>query len=163
MLLRALCLLLLLVAGNCNFFWDPFPSFPKDPGFDFHIGATPSDDDPPKPKQDKPNFKGRWELFTENSGVSAMHLILLPKINKVLMFDSTIWLKSNIMLPKGEPCRMVDEGKGVVHDCHAHSVLLDIETKELVPLRVCAVMIILIFFSLNLISQLKMMYSIILT
>ncbi|GLT48543.1 hypothetical protein SLA2020_221620 [Shorea laevis] len=135
MLLRALCLLLLVVAGNCNFFWDPFPSFPKDPGFDFPIGGTPSEDDAPKPKQDKPNFKGQWELFTENSGVSAMHLILLPKINKVLMFDSTIWLKSNIMLPKGEPCRMVDEGQGVIHDCYAHSILLDIETKELVPLR----------------------------
>lgn len=28
------------------------------------------------------NYKGEWELFTQNSGVSAMHIILLPKIDR---------------------------------------------------------------------------------
>ncbi|OMO58218.1 hypothetical protein COLO4_34804 [Corchorus olitorius] len=78
------------------------------------------------------NYKGIWELFTENSGVSAMHLVILPKIDQALMFDATIWNISKINLPP--PCRKLDDtGK---EDCFAHSVLMDIETAELRPLRI---------------------------
>lgn len=170
MLLRALCVLLLVVSGHSTIFPFPFP-FPNhhfglddstddtpieaDPFKESRAEPDPSGADPFETKQDvdsvetnldsdqiktkpvKSNFKGKWELFTDNSGVSAMHLILLPKVNKVLIFDSTIWLKSNIKLDN--PCRIVDEGKGPVHDCYAHAVLLDIETASLTPLRVCSV------------------------
>lgn len=78
-------------------------------------------------------FKGKWELFVENSGVSAMHVILLPKIDQVMMFDATIWKISKLKLP-GPPCRPV-EGTNEL-DCFCHSVLLDIETKKIKPLRV---------------------------
>ncbi|KAJ0029859.1 hypothetical protein Pint_13233 [Pistacia integerrima] len=36
-----------------------------------------------------PDFVGKWELVSENSGVSAMHGILLPKIDKVLILSTT--------------------------------------------------------------------------
>lgn len=136
-LLRAVCFLLLAVAGSSKHFRPaipfPFPFFGGD--------AIPSDNsnskalgDPESKLAETENFVGKWELFTDNSGVSAMHLILLPKINKVLMFDSTIWLMSNIQLPG--PCRMVPEpGRPPAQDCHAHSVLMDINTAELTPLK----------------------------
>ncbi|XVF49141.1 hypothetical protein PTKIN_Ptkin03bG0244500 [Pterospermum kingtungense] len=78
------------------------------------------------------NFKGEWEMFVENSGVSAMHLILLPKIDQVMMFDATVWKISKLKLP-GPPCRIV-EGTNE-EDCFCHSVLLDIETAQIKPLR----------------------------
>ncbi|GLT98543.1 hypothetical protein SLE2022_160430 [Rubroshorea leprosula] len=112
---------------------DPFGADPFETKPDVDSVETKLDPDQIKTKPVKSNFKGKWELFTDNSGVSAMHLILLPKVNKVLIFDSTIWLKSNIKLDN--PCRVVDEGKGPVRDCYAHAVLLDIETASLTPLR----------------------------
>ncbi|XVE98130.1 hypothetical protein REPUB_Repub03eG0078800 [Reevesia pubescens] len=78
------------------------------------------------------NYKGKWELFSENSGVSAMHVILLPKIDQVLMFDATVWKISKLKLP-GPPCRPV-EGTNE-EDCFCHSVLMDIETAKIRPLR----------------------------
>ncbi|KAJ8768785.1 hypothetical protein K2173_023689 [Erythroxylum novogranatense] len=77
-------------------------------------------------------YRGRWELVSKNSGVSAMHSILLPKVNKVLMYDATIWLISNVKLPGGE-CRILNNKTGE-KDCWAHSVLYDIETSKLEPL-----------------------------
>ncbi|XVF88584.1 hypothetical protein PTKIN_Ptkin19aG0062600 [Pterospermum kingtungense] len=78
------------------------------------------------------DYKGDWELFTPNSGVSAMHLIILPKIDQALMFDATVWKQSKIMLP-GPPCRQV-EGTNE-QDCFCHSVLMDIETAKLRTMR----------------------------
>ncbi|XWS26813.1 hypothetical protein CRYUN_Cryun26dG0062500 [Craigia yunnanensis] len=78
-------------------------------------------------------YKGKWEVFTENAGVSAMHLVLLPKIDQALMFDATVWKQSKIKLP-GPPCRVV-EGTNE-QDCFCHSVLLDTETAKIRPLRV---------------------------
>ncbi|MBA0852279.1 hypothetical protein Goshw_003348 [Gossypium schwendimanii] len=80
----------------------------------------------------KTTFKGSWELFVENAGVSAMHLILLPKINQALMFDATVWKISKMKLP-GPPCRRV-EGTNK-EDCYVHSILMDIETGKIRPLR----------------------------
>ncbi|GMJ07412.1 GALACTOSE OXIDASE-LIKE 6 [Hibiscus trionum] len=79
------------------------------------------------------NYKGHWELFSPNSGVSAMHLILLPTTNNVLMFDATIWKVSKLKLP-GPPCRKVEDTPGE-EDCFAHSVLMDFETAAVKPLR----------------------------
>ncbi|XP_012477198.1 aldehyde oxidase GLOX1 isoform X1 [Gossypium raimondii] len=77
-------------------------------------------------------FKGSWELFVENSGVSAMHVVLLPNINQALIFDATVWKVSKLKLP-GPPCRHV-EGTNE-EDCFAHSILLDVETAHIRPLR----------------------------
>jgi hypothetical protein len=79
--------------------------------------------------------KGRWELVTVNSGVSAMHAILLPRVNKVLMYDATIWKKSEIRLPTGH-CRLLNQTTGE-KDCYCHSVLFDVATTALTPLQVC--------------------------
>ncbi|KAJ4708487.1 glyoxal oxidase-related protein [Melia azedarach] len=81
-------------------------------------------------------FTGKWELVSNNSGVSAMHAILLPKINKVLMYDATVWRISNIPLPREKmPCRLVDVRTNEL-DCWAHSVLYDVETADLKALKI---------------------------
>ncbi|KAJ4839886.1 hypothetical protein Tsubulata_003194, partial [Turnera subulata] len=76
---------------------------------------------------------GSWELVSLNSGVSAMHTILLPKTNKVLMYDATIWKISKLELPPGH-CRVINQQTNE-QDCFAHSILYDIETAELKPLE----------------------------
>ncbi|XP_021903124.1 aldehyde oxidase GLOX1 [Carica papaya] len=81
----------------------------------------------------KTDYLGKWELFSRNSGVSAMHAILLPVINKVLMYDATIWRISQIKLPPGKRCHIVKQATGK-KDCWAHAVLLDINTAALKPL-----------------------------
>lgn len=84
----------------------------------------------------KTPFPGKWELVSLNSGVSAMHAILLPKVNQVLMYDATVWKISKIPLPQEKmPCRVIDPKTNEV-DCWAHSVLFDIETAKLKPLKV---------------------------
>ncbi|KAI9191792.1 hypothetical protein LWI28_013500 [Acer negundo] len=81
-------------------------------------------------------YKGKWELVSQNSGVSAMHAILLPKINKVLMYDATIWRVSKFPLPPQKmPCHMVDP-VNKIQDCWCHSVLFDIETSQLQALKI---------------------------
>ncbi|KAM7275455.1 hypothetical protein ACFE04_017321 [Oxalis oulophora] len=75
--------------------------------------------------------KGGWELFSENSGVSAMHSILLPN-NKVVMYDATIWEISAMKLPPGMPCRHVEQNGDT--DCWCHAIMFDIETGDRQPL-----------------------------
>nr|BAL41453.1 glyoxal oxidase 4 [Linum grandiflorum] len=77
-------------------------------------------------------FKGKFELFSENSGVNAMHALVMPNSDHVLMYDATIWRISNITMPNGE-CRILDKNTGE-KDCYAHSVLFNTKTKELIPL-----------------------------
>ncbi|KAK8559095.1 hypothetical protein V6N13_098688 [Hibiscus sabdariffa] len=84
--------------------------------------------------EDQTTFKGSWELFVENAGVSAMHMVLLPKIDQALMFDATVWKISKLKLP-GPPCRKV-EGTTNQEDCWCHSILMDVETGKIRPLRV---------------------------
>lgn len=82
------------------------------------------------------NYTGRWDVVSQNSGVSAMHAILLPKINKVLMYDATIWRVSRFPLPPQKmPCHMVDP-VNKIQDCWAHAVEFDIETAELGALKI---------------------------
>ncbi|KAH7572273.1 hypothetical protein ACOSP7_015343 [Xanthoceras sorbifolium] len=81
-------------------------------------------------------YKGKWELVSQNSGVSAMHAILLPNINKVLMYDANIWRISKLPLPPQKmPCVLYDP-EYRLQDCWAHSVLFDIETSELKALKI---------------------------
>lgn len=81
------------------------------------------------------NWPGKWELFLPNSGVSAMHAILMPVINQVQFYDATIWRISQIKLPPGVACHVVDPKINKV-DCWAHSVLVDINTGVIKPLSV---------------------------
>ncbi|XP_010511646.1 PREDICTED: aldehyde oxidase GLOX1-like [Camelina sativa] len=79
------------------------------------------------------NWPGKWELFMKNSGVSAMHAILMPLINKVQFYDATIWRISQVKLPPGVPCHVFDPKANKI-DCFAHSVLIDINTGTMRPL-----------------------------
>ncbi|ESQ41971.1 hypothetical protein EUTSA_v10012975mg [Eutrema salsugineum] len=79
------------------------------------------------------NWAGKWELFLENSGVSAMHAILMPVINQVQFYDATIWRISKIKLPPGVPCHVVNAKTNRI-DCWAHSVLVDVNTGAIKPL-----------------------------
>ncbi|KAL0801156.1 hypothetical protein Bca101_056332 [Brassica carinata] len=88
---------------------------------------------PGVPKGPEMNWPGKWELFLKNSGVSAMHAILMPKINQVQFYDATIWRISKIKLPPGVPCHVYDNKTNAI-DCWAHSVLIDIETGNIRPL-----------------------------
>ncbi|KAL3747454.1 hypothetical protein ACJRO7_016271 [Eucalyptus globulus] len=78
-------------------------------------------------------FEGKWELVLEDSGVSAMHIQLLPN-NKALIFDSTVLGPSKIQLPKGTPCPVRPNAKEP--DCWAHADIYDIETGALRPLTI---------------------------
>lgn len=89
------------------------------------------------------NWPGKWELFMKSSGVSAMHAILLPLINKVQFYDATIWRISQIKLPPGVPCHVFDHVHNKV-DCWAHSVLIDIETGHTRPLAVTKLLFLLL-------------------
>ena len=79
------------------------------------------------------NWPGKWELFLENSGVSAMHAGLMPLINQVQFYDATIWRISKIKLPPGVPCHVVNAKTNKI-DCWAHSVLIDVNNGAIKPL-----------------------------
>ncbi|CAN8275797.1 unnamed protein product [Cochlearia groenlandica] len=79
------------------------------------------------------NWPGKWELFMKNSGISAMHAILMPLINQVQFYDATIWRISQIKLPPGVPCHVYDQKANKI-DCWAHSVLVNIENGNMRPL-----------------------------
>lgn len=124
-LLRALCLLPLLFHVG---FGQLLPFF----GGKFGRNEDESDSKP----DFGADYKGEWEVVSKDSGVSAMHLILMPKNNKAIMFDATVFGPSNIQLPKSEKCRPVPDSKTNEIDCWAHAVEYDIETAEVRPLKV---------------------------
>lgn len=140
-MLKILCIFsLFFFSGNADVFHNLFPD----------TFATP-DNNELKPKEhsklgsqrkaaavsvDKTDFNGKWEVVSNNSGVSAMHAILMPKINKVLMYDATIWRISKIPLPPEKmPCHLVNPQTNE-RDCWAHAVLFDVETSQLTALKV---------------------------
>uniref|UniRef100_A0A5B7C108 Galactose oxidase n=1 Tax=Davidia involucrata TaxID=16924 RepID=A0A5B7C108_DAVIN len=89
----------------------------------------------------KPDFEtnnvGVWQIHSPDSGVSAMHIQLLPN-NKAIMFDATSLGPSNTMLPPPHPasCRPIPESKTNERDCSAHAVEYDIETAKFRSLKV---------------------------
>lgn len=103
---------------------------------------------PNKEEEAKPDFQidsnGHWDLINQDSGVSAMHINLLPT-NKIIVYDSKIYRPSRLNLPDGVPCIPYkdDQTKEDKQDCSAHAMEYDIETNEVTPLRVC----VHIFFS----------------
>ncbi|KAM5565523.1 aldehyde oxidase GLOX1 [Rosa sericea] len=84
-------------------------------------------------------YRGRWELVSENSGVSAMHMIIMPNSNKAIMFDAGGFGPSEISLPAGD-CRRVLDSRQEVEvyelDCWAHAVEFDIDTAAIRPLKI---------------------------
>ncbi|XP_072952469.1 aldehyde oxidase GLOX1-like [Typha angustifolia] len=79
-------------------------------------------------------FAGKWELITNTSGVSAMHLAIL-KDNKAIMFDTTSLGPSTIKLPNGN-CRIDQRSKNKSLDCWAHAVEFDYNTGKYRALKV---------------------------
>lgn len=79
---------------------------------------------------------GSWEIHSENAGVCAMHIQLMPN-NKVAWHDSTSNGLSEI---ENDPpfCRPRVGGRKTdpKEDCTAHAIVYDIETAEVRPLKV---------------------------
>lgn len=78
---------------------------------------------------------GRWEMFKQNAGVSAMHLVINHE-NKAVFFDSTIYNPSELKLPPGTPCRPIPGAQHGEVDCWAHAAEMDVMTGDIRPLKV---------------------------
>jgi hypothetical protein len=127
--------------GNNNYGNNDTPTF-KD--------LKPVEEDLLKPVEEvakKVDFElasiGRWDLISPDSGVSAMHINLLPT-NKIIIIDALIYRVSRIKLPNGVPCVPYKDLKTQEDkiDCFAHSAEYDIETNQVRPLKVCTIIII---------------------
>ncbi|PWA63977.1 glyoxal oxidase-related protein [Artemisia annua] len=77
---------------------------------------------------------GRWTLLQKSTGVSAMHMQLLPN-DRVIIFDRTDTGASNISLPNGK-CRLDPRDTVLKKDCTAHSVEYDVVANKIRPLMV---------------------------
>jgi hypothetical protein len=86
------------------------------------------------------NYKGKWELVTQNSGVVGMHIQLMPN-GRLIIYDATEEGDSKINLPKGMPCRIVlprqGEPPGAKErlDCLAHAIDYNPEDGKIRPLK----------------------------
>ncbi|KAL6221102.1 hypothetical protein ACLB2K_008854 [Fragaria x ananassa] len=97
--------------------------------------AAAAGDAPAQPDFPFVNNRGAWELLLQDSGVSVMHLNLLPN-NKIMFYDAAATHISNIKLPNGE-CLPWKNDQGVVaQDCNAHGVEYDIATNKIRPLKI---------------------------
>ena len=90
------------------------------------------------PVDNAAGFAGWWNVLSENSGVSAMHMAIM-RHGKAVMFDTTTTGPSLSLLPPGN-CRpdprSVPPG---AMDCSAHAVEFDYNTGAVRPLKVgCA-------------------------
>ncbi|KAK4760725.1 hypothetical protein SAY87_005621 [Trapa incisa] len=106
------------LTGGIGGFIVPDPSF-----FDFPDGQK---------NEFALSYGGDWEMVLDNSGVSAMHMQLMPH-NEALIFDSTVLGPSMLALPHGDRCRAVKDNRP---DCWAHAVMYDIETGAVRPLHI---------------------------
>lgn len=121
-------------AALAQFFQNPFiGGFPiRKPDEEAHFegfGRAPI-----KKADYETRYDGEWELVSHDSGVSAMHLVLMPN-DKAIMFDTTFYGPSNIQLPPGN-CRFYSSGNETKEDCWAHAVEYDIHTGFVRPLKV---------------------------
>lgn len=95
-----------------------------------------NDDDVPA----KPDFEtsslGKWELVNGNSGVSAMHVQLMPN-NRIMLYDTFFYRVSRIKARLRECITYLDPKNVTQKDCWAHVVEYDIETNRVVrPIKV---------------------------
>ncbi|XP_071911020.1 putative aldehyde oxidase Art an 7 [Coffea arabica] len=78
------------------------------------------------------NFRGRWEIHSENAGVSAMQFQLLPN-NKAVWFDTTNLGPSGLQFDP--PYCHPNFNNASLIDCYAHAVEYDTETGSVRPLK----------------------------
>lgn len=113
-----------------------FPQLPQLPGLPFPFGQQ---EQQPIEVDAKGVLEidsiGNWELISENAGVSAMHINLLPT-NKIILYDAKIYRISRLKLPEGMPCIPFKDNDQDKLDCFAHAVEYDIETNQVRPLQV---------------------------
>ncbi|CAM0882096.1 unnamed protein product [Alopecurus aequalis] len=87
------------------------------------------------PVDNAAGFPGWWNVLSENSGVSAMHLAIM-RHGKAVMFDTTTTGPSLSQLPAGN-CRPDprSDPPGAM-DCSAHAVEFDYNTGAVRPLKI---------------------------
>ncbi|KAL6560912.1 hypothetical protein OROHE_006089 [Orobanche hederae] len=80
-------------------------------------------------------FLGSWKIHSQNAGVSAMHIQLMPN-GKAVMYDSTSNGLSEIKLnpPSCKP-RVGGRPTDPQLDCTAHAIEYDVETAEIRTLK----------------------------
>lgn len=93
-----------------------------------------------KPDFDMDQFQGHWDLISQDSGVSAMQINLMPT-NKIVVYDATVYRLSRLKYPPGQPCVpfMDDRTKQQMLDCFAHSMEYDLATNQVRPLKVSVI------------------------
>jgi hypothetical protein len=80
-------------------------------------------------------FAGAWSMISENSGVSAMHMVIM-RHDKAIMFDTVTTGPSLMRLPENN-CRLDLRSKEPgAQDCSAHAVEFDYNTGAVRPLKV---------------------------
>ncbi|KAL5786232.1 hypothetical protein ACOSQ2_008624 [Xanthoceras sorbifolium] len=82
---------------------------------------------------DDNQYRGRWELTSENSGVSAMHMFIFPNTNKAIMFDSLVFGPSRIQLPPDRILATKTRKTDAV--LWVHAVEYDIDSAAIRPLK----------------------------
>ncbi|XP_040375960.1 aldehyde oxidase GLOX1-like [Oryza brachyantha] len=87
------------------------------------------------PADTSAGFAGAWSVVSENSGVSAMHLVVM-RHGKAVMFDTSTTGRSLMRLPVGG-CRPDTRSRrpGAM-DCWAHAVEFDYNTGALRSLKI---------------------------
>ncbi|CBI30475.3 unnamed protein product, partial [Vitis vinifera] len=80
------------------------------------------------------NLPGTWELIVPNAGIASMHTAV-TRYGTVVLLDRTNIGPSRKMLPKGH-CRYDPKDEVLKRDCYAHSVILDLNTNKIRPLKI---------------------------
>lgn len=80
------------------------------------------------------DLPGTWEMIVPNAGIASMHTAVTHH-GTVVLLDRTNIGPSRKMLPKGH-CRYDPRDEVLKRDCYAHSVLLDLNTNKIRPLKI---------------------------
>ncbi|XP_057742245.1 aldehyde oxidase GLOX-like [Arachis stenosperma] len=80
------------------------------------------------------DLPGTWELLVADAGIASMHTAV-TRFNTVVLLDRTNIGPSRKLLPKGH-CRFDKNDAVLKLDCYAHSVLLDLHTNQIRPLKI---------------------------
>ncbi|KAK3003420.1 hypothetical protein RJ639_018685 [Escallonia herrerae] len=96
----------------------------KEPGFPYEEPKNEESGETEKPDFET-DYLGLWKIDSENAGVSAMQLQLMPN-NKAIWFDSTALGDSAIQLNPPGTCPVNFEKN--YPDCFAHAIEYDVES-----------------------------------
>ncbi|KZV21643.1 hypothetical protein F511_17668 [Dorcoceras hygrometricum] len=90
---------------------------------------------PQEEEEGDAEFLGSWKIHSENAGVSAMHIQLLPN-NKAVWFDTINLGLSDIEAdPRRCKPRVGGRNKDPKQDCTAHAIEYDVDTAEIRTLK----------------------------